>query len=269
MQDRGVLGDREVAGQTSLDEVVARVEAHEVAVQDGVEDALVVLVEFVVAAAAGGVEPGAELLAQVLALDDQQTGVELVLPVEELRDGGESLAQSEQFAQVTEDDHVGVEGDDGVVLAQPEDVEDEVRLADQVVVLVALLVRVVVRVIDPLEDDPRVQGADPGDRPGAQIVVEDDEVLADGRVGQGQAAQQDEEAGQIVLVDVGRERDAALAGEGGRVGDGSLCRRQGGRGHRRDILMSVTLWARSMTHAFSLVYSCTEVMASFMASCTR
>lgn len=218
VQDRGVVGDGQVAREPPLDEVVARVEAHEVAVQDGVEDALVVLVEFVVAGAAALVEPGAERVAQVLALDDQQTGVELVLPVEELRDGRQPLAQLEEFAQVAEDDHVGVERDDGVVLADPEDVQDEVRLADQVVVLVALLVRVVAIGVDPLQDDPRVQRADLGDRAGAQVVVEDDEVLAHTRVRQGEAAQQGEEAGQVVLVDEAGEGDSALAGEGVRVG---------------------------------------------------
>lgn len=272
VQDRGVLGDREVAGQAPLDEVVARVEADEVAVEDRVQDALVVLVELVVAAASGGVELGAERVGQVLALDDQQARVELVLAVEELRDRREPFAQLQQFAQVAEDDHVRVERDDGVVLAQPEDVQDEVRLADQVVVLVALLVRVVVLGVDPAQHDPRVQVADLGDRTGAQVVVEDDEVLAHARVGQGEAAQQDEEAGEVVLVDVAGEGYAALAGEGVRVGgrgQGGGGPGRGGRGHRREILMSVTLWARCMTHAFSLVYSCTEVMASFIASWTR
>ncbi|CAM5670138.1 hypothetical protein SGLAM104S_08569 [Streptomyces glaucescens] len=52
VQDRGVVGDREVAGQAPLDEVVLRVEADEVAVEEGVEDALVVLVQLVGAGAA-------------------------------------------------------------------------------------------------------------------------------------------------------------------------------------------------------------------------
>lgn len=267
VQDRGVVRDGQVTREPPLDEVVARVEAHEVAVEDGVEDALVVLVELVVAGAAALVELGAELVAQVLALDDQEPRVELVLPVEELRDGRQPLAQLQEFAQIAEHHHVGVEGDDGVVLPDAEHIEDEVGLADQVVVLVALLVRVVVRVVDALEDDPRVQGADLGYRTGAQVVVEDDEVLAHARVGQREAPEEGQEAGQVVLVDVRREGDAALAGEGRRVGDGR--RGQGVRGHRREILRSVTLWARCMTHAFSLVYSCTDVIASFMASGTR
>lgn len=272
VQDRGVVGDRQVAGQAPFDEVVAGVEADEVAVQDGVQDALVVLVQLVVAAVPGGVEPGAERVGQVRPLDDEEPRVELVLPVEELRDGRQALAEAEQFAEVAQDDHVGVEGDDGVVFADTEDVQDEVRLAHQVVVLVALLVRVVAPGVDPAQHDARVQGADPGDRGGPQVVVEDDEVLAHAGVGQGEAAQQGEEAGEVVLVDVGREGDAALAGEvvgGGHRGRGRGGRCRGGRRHRRDILVSVTCWARCMTHSFSLVYSCTDVMASFMASGTR
>lgn len=265
VQDRGGVRHREVAGEAALDVVVAGVEPDEVTVQHGVQDALVVLVELVRAGAAGLVDPGAEVVAQVRALDDQQAAVELVPPVEELRYGGETVAQLQQFAQVVQDDHVGVEGDHGVVVAHPEDVEDEVRLAHQVVVLVTLGVRVVVVRVHTAEVGARVQGPDPFDGGGAQPVVQDDEVLADAGVGQGQAAQQGEEAGQVVLVHEAREGDAALAGEG--VGGG---RRGGGRRrHRRAILVSVTLWARSMTHAFSLVYSCTEVMGIFIAAGMR
>ncbi|MGY3058677.1 hypothetical protein ACVWZD_002922 [Streptomyces sp. TE3672] len=262
VQDRGGVGDREVAAEAPLDEVVAGVELDEVTVEHGVEDALVVLVELVRAGPPHLVEPRAERVAQILALDDQQSAVELVLTVEELRYGGQSVAQSEQFTEIVEDDHVGVQGDHGVVVADPEDVEDEVGLAHQVVVLVALGVRVVVPGVDAAEVDAWVQGPDLCDGGGAQSVVQDEEVLADVRVGQGQAAQQGEEAGQVVLVDEAREGDPALAGERvrGRGRGGWSGKRRGGRRHRSRILMSVTLWARSMTHAFSLVYSCTEVM---------
>lgn len=272
VQDRGGVGHREVAGEPPLDEVVAGVELHEVTVEHGVQDALVVLVEFVGALAADVVDLRAELVAQVLALDDQQPAVELVLPVEELRNGGKTFAQRQQVAQIVEDHHVGVQGDHGVVVAHPEDIEDEVRLAHQVVVLVALGVRVVVRGVDPAEVDARVQRADLCDGGGTQPVVQDDEVLADRRVGQGEAAQQGEEAGQIVLVHEAREGDAALAGECVRGGGGLWCGRVGRSGrrrHRSRILISVTLWARSMTHAFSLVYSCTEVMGIFIAAGSR
>src|SRR5690606_41693280 len=81
---------------------------------------------------------------------------------------------------------------------------------------------------------------------GPQSIVEHHVVRADPRIAQHQAAQQDQEAGQVLLVHVGGEGDAPLPH--GRRAAGLLGRRVA---HRSEILVSVIFVAWARTHSFS------------------
>lgn len=105
------------------------------------------------------------------------------------------MADAQQLTDVAEDDHAGVQGDDGVVAGERERVEPpDGRGAAR--------------------DQPGVQAAGGVEVTVGQPGVEDDEVLADPRVGQGQAAQQHQQAGQPLLVRVDGEGDPAATGGG-------------------------------------------------------